>query len=77
MSLLVTSASTNARSAKAGGAKNIKLAWRGFWSYNKLTDDWAEFGLKNDKAFWWSRVASYGLGMDAGVSNGGGSWSCV
>ena len=67
MSLLVTSASTNARSAKAGGAKNTKLAWRGFWSYNKLTDDWAEFGLKNDKAFWWSRVASYGLGMDAGV----------
>ena len=42
--------------------RNNKLSWRGFWSYNKLTDDWAEFGLKNDKPFFWSRVASYGMG---------------
>ena len=44
------------------GTRNNKLAWRGFWSYNKLTDDWAEFGLKNDKPFFWSRVGSYGVG---------------
>jgi F-box protein 9 len=44
------------------GAKNNKLVWRGFYSYNRLTDDWAEFGLKNDKAFFFSRVKSYGTG---------------
>ncbi|KAI9786782.1 MAG: hypothetical protein M1816_007789 [Peltula sp. TS41687] len=41
---------------------NNRLVWRGFWSYNRLTDDWAEFGLKNDRPFWWSRVRSYGMG---------------
>ncbi|KAK5126221.1 hypothetical protein LTR85_010456 [Meristemomyces frigidus] len=44
------------------GARNNKLAWKGFWSYNRLTDDWGEFGLKNDRAFYWSRVRSYRLG---------------
>ncbi|EMC99945.1 hypothetical protein BAUCODRAFT_30368 [Baudoinia panamericana UAMH 10762] len=43
-------------------ARNNKLAWKGFWSYNKLTDDWGEFGLKNDRAFYWSRVRSFGTG---------------
>jgi len=47
---------------RAGGTRNNKLNWKGFWSYNKLTDDWAEFGLRNDKAFFWSRVRSYGMG---------------
>lgn len=42
------------------GARNNKLAWKGFWSHNRLTDDWAEFGLKNDRAFYWSRVKSFG-----------------
>jgi len=42
--------------------RNNKLAWMGYWSYNKLTGDWAEFGLRNDKAFFWSRVRSYGNG---------------
>ena len=42
--------------------KNNKLIWKGFWSYNHLTDDWSEFGLKNDKPFIFSRVKSYGLG---------------
>lgn len=46
----------------AGATRNNKLAWMGYWSYNKLTDDWAEFGLKNDKAFFWNRVRSYGIG---------------
>ncbi|KAF2086215.1 hypothetical protein K490DRAFT_74478 [Saccharata proteae CBS 121410] len=45
------------------GARNNKLAWKGYWSYNRLTDDWAEFGLKNDRAFYWSRVKSWGKGL--------------
>ncbi|CAM1504658.1 Fc.00g022490.m01.CDS01 [Cosmosporella sp. VM-42] len=44
------------------GTRNNKLAWKGFYSYNKLTDDWAEFRLKNDKPFFFSRVKSYGAG---------------
>lgn len=44
------------------GTRNNKLTWKGFWSYNRLTDDWGEFGLKNDKAYYWSRVKSYGMG---------------
>ncbi|KAL9618872.1 MAG: hypothetical protein Q9160_006462 [Pyrenula sp. 1 TL-2023] len=42
--------------------KNNKLIWKGFWYYNQLTADWAEFGLKNDKPYFFSRVKSYGLG---------------
>ncbi|KKY20764.1 putative f-box protein [Phaeomoniella chlamydospora] len=42
--------------------KNNKLQWKGFWSYNNLTNDWAEFQLKNDRAFVFSRVRSYGMG---------------
>lgn len=42
--------------------KNNKLIWKGFWSYNQLTDDWSEFHLRNDKAFYFSRVKAYGLG---------------
>jgi F-box protein 9 len=40
-------------------ARNNKLAWKGFWSYNRLSDDWGEFSLRNDRAFYWSRVRSY------------------
>ncbi|KAK1255156.1 hypothetical protein MKX08_009151 [Trichoderma sp. CBMAI-0020] len=47
------------------GTKNNKIVWRGFHSYNKLTDDWAEFQLKNDKPFFFSRVKSYGIGEPA------------
>lgn len=51
------------RSAGRGGVpRNNKLVWKGFWSYNRLTDDWAEFGLRNDRSFFWSRVGSYGIG---------------
>lgn len=46
------------------GARNNKLTWQGYWSYNILTDDWAEFGLKNDRAYYFSRVKSYGLSWD-------------
>ena len=45
------------------GARNNKLSWKGFWSYNKLTDDWGEFGRKNYRPFVWSRVRSYGAGL--------------
>lgn len=44
------------------GIRNNKLVWQGFWNYNLLTDDTGEFTLKNDKAFFWSRVKSYGDG---------------
>jgi F-box protein 9 len=44
------------------GTRNNKLIWKAYWHYNKLTDDWGEFGLRNDKAFFWSRVKSYGEG---------------
>lgn len=57
MALQLRSASRN-----PSATRNNKLAWIGYRSYNKLTDDWAEFGLKNDRAFFWSRVRSYGDG---------------
>jgi len=44
------------------GAKNNKLVWQGFWNHNLLTDDSGEFALRNDKAFYFSRVKSYGDG---------------
>lgn len=44
------------------GVKNNKLQWKGFWSHNQRTDDWLPFQLKNDRAFFFSRVKSYGLG---------------
>ena len=46
-------------SGRVGAVRNNKLVWRGYWSYNRLTDDWAEFGLRNDRAFVWSRVRSW------------------
>ncbi|EEH19334.1 hypothetical protein PABG_01653 [Paracoccidioides brasiliensis Pb03] len=42
-------------------SKNTKLVWKEFWSYNRLTDDWAEFGLRNDKAFVFRRVKGWGM----------------
>ncbi|KAI9670335.1 MAG: hypothetical protein M1831_006549 [Alyxoria varia] len=53
--------------ASAGGGKeglttrNNKLAWKGFWSYNRVTDDWGEFGMRHYRPFYWSRVKSYGI----------------
>lgn len=47
---------------KATASRNNKLVLSGFYSYNKLTEDWAEFLLKNNKPFFFSRVRSYGLG---------------
>lgn len=45
-------------------SKNTRLIWKGFWSYNKLTDDWAEFGLRNDRAFVFRRVRGWGMDFD-------------
>ena len=42
-------------------SKNTKLVWKGYWSYNKLTDDWAEFGLRNDRAFAFRRVRGWDM----------------
>lgn len=44
------------------GARNNKLVWQGYWNYNILTDDTGEFTLRNDKAYHFSRVKSYGVG---------------
>lgn len=44
------------------GVRNNKLVWSGFWFYNRLTDDWAEFSRRNEKPLFWSRVRSYGHG---------------
>lgn len=43
------------------GARNNKLGWKGFFSYNTLTGDWAEFTMRNTKPFFFSRVKSYGV----------------
>lgn len=48
------------RSGRA--SRQNKLVWQGFWSYNILTDDPLEFTLRNEKAFVFSRVKSYGNG---------------
>ncbi|KAK5992474.1 F-box only 9-like protein [Cladobotryum mycophilum] len=42
--------------------KSNKLVWKAFSNYNKLTDDWGDFHLKNDKPFFFSRVKSYKVG---------------
>lgn len=55
------SKSANTNMAPPNTAKNTKLAWKGFWSYNKLTDDWAEFGLRNDRAYVFRRVRGWGM----------------
>jgi F-box protein 9 len=47
------------QSAGKAGPRNNKLAFVGYWSKNRLTDDWGEFELKHDKAFYWSRVKSW------------------
>jgi F-box protein 9 len=49
---------------KSNVSRNNKLVWRSFFSYNKLTDDWGEFRLKNDKPYFFSRVRSYGFGLE-------------
>lgn len=49
-------AATTAARQLVPATKLNKLAWRAFWCWNRLTDDLAEFSLRNDKPFFWSRV---------------------
>ena len=49
-------------SKNPSAVRNNKLMWKGFWTHNSLTDSWGELHLRNDKAFWFSRVKRYGLG---------------
>ncbi|RDW90578.1 putative F-box protein (Pof7) [Aspergillus mulundensis] len=56
-----TARPTNANPSHPNPSRNTKLVWKGYWSYDKLTDDWAEFGLKNDRAFVFRRVRGWGL----------------
>lgn len=43
-------------SGRKDGTRNNKLSWKGFWSYNRLTDDWGEFHLKHDRALYVIRL---------------------
>ena len=66
MHLSLRSSSGGSRSANPNApslnpAKNTKLAWRGYWSYNKITDDWAEFTLRNDRAYVFRRVRGWDM----------------
>lgn len=56
-----SSKSANPNMTPPKTAKNTKLVWKGFWSYNKLTDDWGEFGLRNDRAYVFRRVRGWGM----------------
>ncbi|OJJ58778.1 hypothetical protein ASPSYDRAFT_177655 [Aspergillus sydowii CBS 593.65] len=56
-----TARPVNSNPALPNPSKNTKLVWKGYWSYDKLTDDWAEFGLKNDRAFVFRRVRGWGM----------------
>lgn len=53
------SVKTAGGSGRKGGQRQNKLVWKGFLSWNRLTDDVAEFSLRNDKPFFWSRVRSF------------------
>jgi F-box protein 9 len=56
-----TARPANANPSHPNPSRNTKLVWKGYWSYDKLTDDWAEFGLKNDRAFVFRRVRGWGM----------------
>lgn len=62
--LHLTLRSTSSRGANPHAphnpSKNTRLAWKGFWSYNKLTDDVGEFTLRNDRAYVFRRVRGWG-----------------
>ncbi|KAJ5653205.1 hypothetical protein N7490_000208 [Penicillium lividum] len=53
--------SPSASKSHVNPSKNTKLIWRGYWGHNTLTDDWGEFGLRNDRAFVFRRVRGWGL----------------
>ncbi|KAI5295757.1 hypothetical protein KEM52_000349, partial [Ascosphaera acerosa] len=51
----------SAHSRSTNVAKNTGLIWRSFWSYDSITDDWVEFGLRHDRPFIFSRVKGWGM----------------
>ncbi|KAJ5888627.1 hypothetical protein N7495_008668 [Penicillium taxi] len=53
--------SPSASKSLANPSRNTKLVWKGFWSYNKLTDDWGAFPLRNERAYVFRRVRGWGL----------------
>ncbi|KAI9370893.1 hypothetical protein BJX61DRAFT_544203 [Aspergillus egyptiacus] len=53
--------STNANPTVPNSSRNTKLVWKGYWNYNKVAEDWSEFGLKNDRAFVFRRVRGWGM----------------
>lgn len=57
----LTLRSPSASKSEVNQSRNTKLVWRGYWSYNQLTDDWSEFGLRNDRAFVFRRVRGWGI----------------
>jgi len=48
----------NARGRMNTTRGNAKLNWEGFWSWNKLTGDLGTFEGRNDKPYFFSRVAA-------------------
>lgn len=56
-----SSARTELGGLPANPSKNTRLAWKGYWSHNKITDDWGEFGLRNDRSFVFRRVKGWGM----------------
>ncbi|EAU30044.1 conserved hypothetical protein [Aspergillus terreus NIH2624] len=63
LSLRSTSASSrpNSTVAPPNTSKNTKLVWKGYWSYNKMTDDWTDFSLRNERAFVFRRVRGWDM----------------
>ncbi|KAF2857635.1 hypothetical protein K470DRAFT_193489, partial [Piedraia hortae CBS 480.64] len=47
----------------ATGARNTKLNWVEYKCYNLLTDDWADFRLRNHRPFYWARVGRFGVDL--------------
>ncbi|KAK2750596.1 hypothetical protein FQN57_002667 [Myotisia sp. PD_48] len=48
-------------SSASRASKNTKLIWKGFWSHNRLTDDWDDFGSLNKRPYVFRRVKGWGL----------------
>ncbi|KAL4896880.1 hypothetical protein BDV59DRAFT_79797 [Aspergillus ambiguus] len=62
LSLRSTSSSrVNATVAPPNPSKNTRLVWKGYWSYNKITDDWSDFSLRNERAFVFRRVRGWDM----------------
>jgi F-box protein 9 len=54
-----SSGNQNTTAKGSHGAKSTRLLWKGFWSYNCISDDWSVFRLRNDRAFVWVKVGAW------------------